>query len=33
MAQCEAVVDWLIKLPFAEFCSVMGIDEADLVFM
>ncbi len=31
MAQCEAVVDWLTKLPFAEFCSIMGIDEADLV--
>ena len=33
MAQCEAVVDWLTKLPFSQFCSIMGIDEADLVFV
>ncbi len=26
----EAVVEWLEKLPFAKFCSLMGIDEAQL---
>jgi transposase len=29
----EAVVEWLEKLPFAKFCSLMGIDEAQLVFV
>jgi transposase len=29
----EAVVEWLEKLPFAKFCSLMGIDEARLVFV
>jgi hypothetical protein len=29
----EAVVDWLEKLPFSQFCSLMGIDEAQLVFV
>lgn len=29
----ESVVEWLEKLPFAKFCSLMGIDEAQLIFM
>ncbi len=29
----EAVVEWLEKLPFSKFCSLMGIDEAQLVFV
>ena len=29
----EAVVEWLEKLPFAKFCSLMGIDETQLVFV
>ena len=29
----EAVVEWLEKLPFAQFCSLMGIDEAQLIFV
>jgi hypothetical protein len=29
----EAVVEWLEKLPFSQFCSVMGINEAQLVFV
>ncbi len=29
---CEAVVQWLEKLPFSQFCSLMGIDENELVF-
>jgi len=29
----EAVVQWLEKLPFAKFCSLMGIDENQLVFV
>jgi len=33
IAQCEAVVDWLTKLPFSQFCSIMGINEADLDFV
>jgi len=33
MAQCEAVVDWLTKLPFSQFCSIMGINESDLDFV
>ena len=32
IAQCEAVVEWLEKLPFSQFCSLMGIDENELVF-
>lgn len=32
-ALCEAVVDWLLKLPFSQFCSLMGIDEANLGFV
>ena len=31
-ALCEAVVDWLDKLPFSKFCSLLGIDESTLVF-
>jgi hypothetical protein len=30
---CEAVVEWLEKLPFSQFCSLMGIDETKLVFV
>jgi len=33
IAQCEAVVYWLTRLPFAQFCSLMGINEDDLVFV
>ena len=32
-ALCEAVVQWLEKLPFSQFCSLMGIDENELVFV
>ena len=30
---CEAVMEWLEKLPFSQFCSIMGIDENELVFV
>ncbi len=30
---CEAIVEWFEKLPFAQFCSLMGIDENELVFL
>jgi len=29
----EAIVDWFEKLPFSKFCSRMGIDETQLVFV
>lgn len=29
----EAIVEWLEKLPFTQFCSVLGIDEQLLVFV
>ena len=29
----EAIVEWLEKLPFSQFCSLMGIDDAQLVFV
>lgn len=29
----EAIVEWLEKLSFSQFCSLMGIDEAQLVFV
>jgi transposase len=29
----EAIVEWLEKLPLAKFCSLMGIDEAQLIFI
>lgn len=29
----EAIVEWLEKLPFSKFCSLMGIDEAQLIFV
>jgi len=32
-AVSEAVVNWLENLPFAQFCSVMGISEAELAFV
>jgi hypothetical protein len=31
--QAEAIVEWLEKLPFSKFCLLMGIDEAQLVFV
>jgi len=30
---CKAIIKWLEKLPFAKFCSLMGIDEHELVFV
>ena len=30
---CEAVVEWLQRLPFHKFCSLMGIDQYDLSFV
>jgi hypothetical protein len=30
---CEAVIQWLEKLPFSQFCSLMSIDENELVFI
>lgn len=32
-AVAQAAVDWLENLPFAEFCSLMGIDERQLAFV
>ena len=29
----DAVVEWLEKLPFSKFCSLMGIDETQFVFV
>lgn len=29
----EAIVEWLEKLPFSKFCSLMSIDEAQLIFV
>lgn len=29
----DAVVEWLEKLPFQQFCSLMGIDETQLGFV
>jgi transposase len=29
----EAVVEWLEKLPFSQFCSLLGSDEAQLIFV
>lgn len=31
--QAEAIVEWLEKFPFSKFCSLMGIDEAQLLFV
>lgn len=31
--QAEAIVEWLEKLPFAKFCSLMGIDETQFIFV
>ena len=30
---CEAVVEWLETLPFSQFCSLMGINEEELIFV
>lgn len=32
-ALAEAVVEWFEQLPFAKFCSLMGIDETQLAFV
>lgn len=32
-ALAQAAVDWLDALPFAQFCSLMGLDEAQLAFV
>lgn len=32
-AQCRAIVDWLETLSFSQFCSLMGVEEAELRFM
>ena len=32
-AVAEAAVNWLEKLPFAQFCSLMGLDERELAFV
>lgn len=32
-AVAEAVVHWLEVLPFAHFCSLMGLDESELAFV
>ena len=32
-AVAQAAVDWLETLPFAEFSSLMGIDESQLAFV
>jgi len=32
-AVAEAAVDWLDTVPFAQFCSLMGIDERQLAFV
>jgi transposase len=32
-ALAQAAVDWLDTLPFTQFCSLMGIDERQLVFL
>ena len=31
--ECRAIVEWLEKLTFAQFCSLMGIDENNLEFV
>ncbi len=31
--EAEAIVEWLEKLPFSKFCSLMGIDETQLIFV
>ena len=30
---CRAVYEWLLTVPFAQFCSLMGLDEAELGFV
>jgi transposase len=32
-AVAEAAVQWLDALPFAQFCSLMGLDERQLAFV
>ena len=32
-AEAETVVNWLNKLPFSRFCSLMGLDESQLQFV
>ena len=31
--QAEAIVEWLEKLPFSQFCSLMGSDETQRIFV
>ena len=33
IALIEAVIDWLEHLPFAQFCSLMGLDESQLAIV
>jgi hypothetical protein len=30
--QCQEIAEWFATLPFSRFCSLMGINEADLQF-
>lgn len=30
--QCQEIAEWFATLPFSRFCSLIGIDEADLQF-
>ncbi len=32
-AQCQAIAQWLETLPFSRFCSLMGINELELIFV
>ena len=32
-AQCQEIVEWLETLPFSRFCSLMGIDESQLLIL
>jgi len=32
-AECQAIVDWLEMLSFSQFCSLMGVEEAELRFV
>ncbi len=32
-ALAQAAVDWLNTVPFAQFCSLMSLDEQQLIFL
>lgn len=32
-AEAKAIVNWLSKLPFSRFCSLMGLDASQLQFV